>query len=647
MKTIFALAALGLLMTAACSGSEATEESSASDGTGLGVARSAATAQRTCYVGPDTLGPTRGDGSYDMPYGTVNEALAKSCTTIYLRAGVHTEAVKIKGWRGTATQRLFIGPASGERVTLRGRQITTDLDLPGQFVISILDSSYVTISGFTIEHDATSYCPWVPPYIVGGQPYSMSFCNSGGITIASLSANGNEGIGEATHHVAITGNVFQNIRNSTAQMIDGTRDRNGVRETLICACVNDVRVRPCGDTGGWAFGACHAHSFALPLTLRSGRINTTGDLDEAVHHVDIIGNTFRDSNTSSFDENVAVITMGLNVADVLVERNDISNVKPRAGTSAADMTGVQLSGSTSSPSPLFRPRRITIRRNRFADLSGSGIYAVQPTDVLIERNKIDRTPRGVQVASEPADPNMPPGAAIARNTWIRDNLIRDSSLFAIDLGMQLTSYRPIQNTYVTNNTIVANWGSSAYDRFPIVTRSGVQGDSLIANNIVRIHVTSPLALRAGDAMWLWESTELAPSTPLAQNNLWHFTIDTAFGSMRLTPVFVQPGYPGVRRSFGELGEGGVPAGGVAGVSRDPGFVQGSDPQRLLSTSPAIDAGRDVDPPSWAGPMFRDRIEADYFGFSRKYGPRRDIGMEERQPGLLVCGNAPGEAPYCR
>lgn len=562
---------------------------------------------RPCFV--STTGTDDAIGSATAPFATVKRALTArrpgerpyACTEIKMFGGTYAERIAITR-SGTASRPLILTSVPGNMaVTIDVTNAPADPSPPGlrQYAIGIYDAGYVEVSNLRVTGKAAGACPIANKTDVLCELHALE-----------LRDNSNATDGPTFHHVTIS----------------------------------DVEI----------FGVESAHDTNFPsvplivYNARDGFKPGTGtyDPDEVAHHIEIRRNYIHDCDTNSHSMLTDAVVLHRNIEDLLFENNTVEHMKARNPLALCDsahdelcgdafgMSGISTQGEVqSSTGPYDRPRRIVIRNNTFSDLDSNGVFVQAGHRTLIERNRIDHVLlHGVQVVTERVEAQADPFLR-AQQIWIRDNLILDYLGTGVDLGMlpgvlSPTTYAPVQDVYVTNNTIqTTNTIGGRTDRYGIMLHQGVLGDSAIYNNVVEVTLDPAHAYPGIGHHLLYRQAKGAwPVQVKVDYNLWNAATPSGSTGNEYcvwTYAPVPDGGTFACQAFSSLAALGWE---VNGIEADPKMTSA---YRLNAGSPAIDAGRAAWAPAWADFGTYAGSELDGFGEARLTNGRVDIGWDER------------------
>jgi hypothetical protein len=285
---------------------------------------------------------------------------------------------------------------------------------------------------------------------------------------------------------------------------------------------------------------CIARFDSLPVAIYSGRDGKTAtgqvDASEATNHVSVGYSTFKGNANSSDCNGTPDILVSANVEHVMVNNNQIKNSAITNGF--ANQGAITVRGEDDN-NPYARARKVLVTTNDVADVAGFGIYVQSANNVLIERNSIRRTTYGVQISTEDDD-GAAPAEAHAGYVWMRNNLVENPTLWAIDVGDQTPFNDSVHDVHITNNTVLSTRDTPPDNllRFEVLLRNGLLGDSRYANNIVSMQWSSstctPLGGNACDYLLahgestmdadidynLWYVSGYPPPTSFANAKLW-------------------------------------------------------------------------------------------------------------------------------
>jgi len=563
-----------------------------------------AAASRVCFVDATGGSDTAGTGSTSLPYQTINYTLSITgtpCTEIRLKAGTYDEHVIVTRQGADESERLVI-TSDNAAIPATISPTTRNAAMPRQAAIAFYDAAFVTLRNVVITNNIDAYCTGISG---AAAPVSSSYCNSAGIDIRNASSFNNVGSGASSHHIIITGNEIRDVR------------RASMRTTVDAVTHNPDFV--CGA----ASSTCVRRYDALPVSVYSDRdgLNANGapDASEATNHIQILNNSIHDCDGSSDVNSVNTIDVYQNVAHVLVAGNTIDDVisassYPGAG-GAIGVGGIDPVGSASDA--YQRARNVVVRDNHVTD-AGIGVFVQSATNILIERNLVERVAIGMQVVTE-GTAGRTYSAGRADRIWIRDNRIFEAQGWGIDLGALsidcATGYSPVQNVYVTNNTIKTSLlTTGVLATFGVIVRAGVDGDSQLLNNVIQSEFPSGSLY---DSLLRTEEQEVIcsgvpftmPYTVTLDYNLW-FAMSTA--RTNLFVAFSLPTYAPTYQTFGDY----QVWGDANGKNIDP--MLASNGQVTSSSSPAVNAGTNSRTPSWASTFgdYDTGIETDCLGQSR-------------------------------
>lgn len=225
-------------------------------------------------------------------------------------------------------------------------------------------------------------------------------------------------------------------------------------------------------------------------------------------------------------------------------------------------------------------------------------------DILVEQNSFSGCGYGVVVTTEPS------AAAELDGAWVRDNVFEGGLAADVWIGSWSSTYRDVNNVYVTNNTII-RLNSTSYPAVVIQeSGGGVDGESMVLNNVV-ISAEFLLSIPAGTAMQM-------------DYNAW--------GSGSSSPFFVNGNAVNFSLYLSQTGNDshGLSIAASAGYFQGPGFSLAGcglpDPANVL-----INAGATTSPSWWSGAgAYSPCEELDIYQGARTDGTwsLRDIGADE-------------------
>jgi hypothetical protein len=331
----------------------------------------------------------------------------------------------------------------------------------------------------------------------------------------------------------------------------------------------------------------------------------------AVHHIRIVGNTFRANDTINEATGIGVGALAIagDVHDFEISGNTFDD---------NDTGGVESSGNQGNN---LAPNHGVIADNRFLGsgyvLGSYGVYVQAGHHILIERNLFEGTGNGVGVLTEPACGVSDP--VLAGFTLIRDNLFVESrdrdvliGAFAGSNVCPPSGYRAVESVHVTNNTMFRTRSLGLASIYaPANGGVGLIGDNRIASNLILTDGRIADVMEGGGGPPRFEDNYYV--SPRALPFAWNL-VDESWDSWRAD----NDARTTLRTSvaFGSLFTGPVPSG--------MGF-------RLRSTAPTPprdSASLEVSPPSWASfGAYSPAQERDLYGGVRDR-KRRDIGADE-------------------
>ncbi|MEQ1729094.1 MAG: right-handed parallel beta-helix repeat-containing protein [Vicinamibacterales bacterium] len=565
------------------------------------------------------------------------------CNPITLLDGVYNERIVIAKVHAPSSTPLVINadhPFNSEDPEV-GAFIDTgpaapNPYMPRQAAIAIYDSSHVTIRGLHVSDDANQYCPVV-------STASNSRCHNAGIDIRNLNQTNTPG----PHHITIEGNEIFNVRAAT---VPSVKVSGALRD---CFPSDPVPQAPSYEITD---ATCARRYDATPLDIYSDR----DDASESTHHIVIRTNVIHNCDTNSDINGDPVIAVSRNVEHVLIEGNTIREIYAtalEAGTPAITVRGeadnaMGVLALTDDLARAARARMVVIRDNFFYDIRGPALYVQSANTVLFERNEVHKTRDGVQVATETQPVGTPRPDSRGRHVWVRNNLFKDVEQFVVELGAVVPTYFPVDNIYVTNNTIANGPATSSILRYRIVLHQGIGGVSKLANNLVQLDWGMSSCLPgmvnlACDWFVLRDTSLSNPMAMVIDHNLWFVKAYPGFAALTwfcdlAAPTVADPSPSITCLPFAAgVANPSFQANGfdLHGHATDPLLASGYAP---TAASPARNGGQTL-APEWAATpgVFGDyaavSVEAGYpasfpeldiLGAARTLGSAPDIGMRE-------------------
>lgn len=203
-----------------------------------------------------------------------------------------------------------------------------------------------------------------------------------------------------------------------------------------------------------------------------------------VHHVRVLRNVFRDNDTINEGSGIAVGALAIagDVHDFEVSGNTFDD---------PDTGGVETGGNQGNN---LYPRHGVIAGNDFLD-SGhdngtAGVYLQASRDILIERNYFRGNGNSINLQTEP--PCGVTSPVITGNVVVRNNVMVNPRHHQVVMGAFAGSnvcpplgYLPVDNVYVTNNTLYRTGAGSLPSIYmPANGANTITGDSRILDNII-------------------------------------------------------------------------------------------------------------------------------------------------------------------
>jgi hypothetical protein len=307
-------------------------------------------------------------------------------------------------------------------------------------------------------------------------------------------------------------------------------------------------------------------------------ISIYGDSATAISNIVISGNQIHDNKTG-WSENC---TLDGNVTDFEISNNDIHD-NDNIGIDISGYYGVAPSGSpdcsrngiiygnhvfniTSSNNPAYGTP---------ASYGADGIYVDGGSNVIIERNTVDRCDLGIEAASENA------GHA-SDSVWIRSNFVSRSQIANLSVGGYAAAKTGSSNhIYIYSNTTCQSAGAEVQFQYNAQNIT-------IENNIF---VQGP----KGNYIGNWGTGNAAP---VLDSNLYFGGSTTSSGDfLDAHPLFV-----------------------------NPLLVSPYADLHLQAASPAINAGLSISGTDWQGNPAAGNLDLD--GAARVQGGAIDVGADE-------------------
>lgn len=318
------------------------------------------------------------------------------------------------------------------------------------------------------------------------------------------------------HDITISGLTIRNSSNIPGNTVKGIDILSGKGPDNLWSTADDVgsyNIKIKNNIFEEINRSSSTNAYALPLLVSSwGNSLTSGT---AAHHISIVGNKFRESDTNSATLGQPLLAIVDNVTDFEIRNNHFRDAD--AGSA------IEISGNRSTSAMPNRPHAGVIIGNTFDGMGESGIYITAAQKILIQRNTFKDSRRGVNVYTE--NQGLLGDFDIASDIWIRNNTFKDLEYQALATGAIWSSeYCDVANVYFTNNTVwnknkpnsseaISLFGDSAIDPGEATSClttcgtvqnecGGLIGDSKIVNNVIfsdtATHTNARLILSAVD-----------------------------------------------------------------------------------------------------------------------------------------------------
>ena len=335
---------------------------------------------------------------------------------------------------------------------------------------------------------------------------------------------------------------------------------------------------------------------ADPARANAHGILVRGDTDTPVRDIVIEGNELYDLTLG----NSEALVLNCNVAGFAVVDNvvrDVDNI-------GIDVIGVEGGCRYAARDGVVRGNRVerasSCDNPSYNGCSAAGIYVDGGRDVVVERNRVEASDFGIEVASEST-------AEPTRGVVVRSNVLTNNRLAGLALGGYDRRRAGTADCAVVGNTLVGN-GAGAGGIGGVYVQYNVTG-TVLANNVVASPAGVPVVY-----------AETASAGAASDHALYHAPGGATWARAGRTYTSLA----GWRSATG---------GDASSIAADPRLAADLRP---LDGSPAIDAGS-------AGPC-PTRPDClgtlDAAGGARVQGAAPDLGAYERSARSVASGAAP-------